>query len=195
MVLSNEKKKEMLLQSFNVLINNLEGNSKKIKELISKVAKIDLKTAIEMWEFILEKGKQQVHDSGEAFNFCGGLINEMEKSIGKNAVSDIIRTNDIIRKNIYGQSGDICCITYYSAREFIERNEVELANEIINYIYKNKFKEQKFEDILEEICGGATSDDNEILTSEATELLISWMDKISDEEAKARIMVSLADSL
>ncbi len=193
MALSDDKKKDMLLQSFNVLKNNMEANSEKIKELIAKVAKFDKQTAIEMWEYVLDKGKHLVRDPRNAYSFCGGLVYEMEKNIGENAVIDIIENNDIIRKKIYGQSGDICCSTYFSGKKFIEKNNIELANEIINYIYENKYKQQKFGEILEELCSFDANEDK--LTPEAVEMLVSWLDKVNDDEGKARITVSLADHM
>lgn len=191
MGLSNDKKKDMLLQSFNVLKSNIENHSDKIKEIIGKMSKLDLQTAIEMWEFVLGKGKNLIHDSSKAYRLCGGIIYDLEQAIGKNAVMDIIESNGMIRKNVYGQSGDICCSTYCSAKKFIEINNIELANEIITYFYENKYKSQTFAEILEQLCDFNV--DEIKLSPDTVEMLLSWSEKLNDEEEKARIMVTLTD--
>jgi hypothetical protein len=193
LALTKDQKKDMLLRSFEILKEDLSDNILKIDEIIGKMAKLDLDTAINMWEFVLEKGKDLVHDSEKAFSFCGGIIYELNQAIGEAAVNEIIRNNPKIRKTIYGESGDICISTYLTVIKFMELNDLETVNEIIDLIYQNPYKKQLFGEVLEEICESVSR--KREITAEVIEMLVYWTEKISDEKQKARILVSLIDHM
>lgn len=195
MPISSERKKDLLLQSFDVLKNNLDENKDKICDLIAKVAKIDTSIAIEMWNYILDNGKQLVKDSDKAYHLCGGLIYALEKQIGGNNVIEILKENPKITEVVFGESGDICSSTESAISSIIRTGDFELADTTLSLVYKNKRKEKSFGEILEYICEISfyDSDNDEELNQSKAELLLNWAEKIKDKERKARIDVTLSD--
>lgn len=191
MAISSDKKRDLLLQSFDVLKNNLDDNSDKIKEIIGKMAKIDPSISVEMWTFSLDNGESLVRD--DPYSLCGGTIYELEENIGKTAVVEILKENSFLTDVVFGKSGDICTSTIVAITDSMQNGEIELSERMLNLVYKNRNKEQSFGEILEEICEYAFLEDDEDMHVEIVPLLMSWSEKVTDKERKARITVNLLD--
>jgi len=196
---TSEKKKELLLQSFDILKNDLEKNSDKIKELIGKVAKFDLHMAIEMWNYILIKGEKYLKDSDTAYRFAGGVIYEIKTRTNKHTILQILKDNRNIAQQVFGESGDICISTLTIISESLKIRDVELADKLLELVYENKNKERSFGEIFEEVCEYTELDDDDEEDEDdnvsIAEVVVKWAEKIKDSERKARIMVSLVDFL
>ena len=60
MNISKEKKKEILLHSFDIIKDNFEKNKLEFCEAIAKMVEIDKETAIDMWLYLLKKHEREI---------------------------------------------------------------------------------------------------------------------------------------
>lgn len=192
MAISKERKKELLLESFEVLKTDPASNSGKLKEIISKISKLDIDLAKEMWEYIAKFNKKIIRNNRLAYDFCGGIIYGIDNATSTNQLHEILRESKVIRESVYKESGDICCSTYYSVQEFVKANETQLSDEMIGYIYNNKYKSQTFEEVFEAITNISSDVD---LDEDTVEMLLSWVEKIKNKQARAAIMVNLSEHM
>ncbi|TYQ14665.1 UNVERIFIED_CONTAM: hypothetical protein Cloal_1026 [Acetivibrio alkalicellulosi] len=192
MKLSQEKKKDILLESFNVLKDNYSNNKIKIREIIGKMFSIDIDTSVEMWTYLLTKNKHFIKDADEAYGLTEGIIYVAEESIGTAKIGEIIVENEFLKKNIFSESVCVGLNTIGIIKHFLCINNLEIANELIDLVYKNKNnRKYSFGEYLEELIDSLKYEEN--LTDDAINILITWGEKVTDSEEKAKINVSLID--
>ncbi|OZI13335.1 hypothetical protein CEW92_01930 [Bacillaceae bacterium SAS-127] len=75
---SNAAKEQILIESFEVLKENLEKHDRKMADIVAKMAAVNLDLAIEMWKFLIVNGQSIVKEDG--YRFTGGVIYDLEKS-------------------------------------------------------------------------------------------------------------------
>jgi hypothetical protein len=194
MKISKEKKKEILLVSFNVLKNDYNSNSSKLQEIINKMLPVDIDTAVEMWIYLLNNYKHYIKDSIEAYGLTEGIIFSASQSIGYIKIGEIIVNNDLFKQIVFRQSACVSYNTMFIIRNYILSNDLIIANELLELVYKNKnSKEHSFGGYIENLF--TCFDPDSSITEEAFSLLQAWIDKIKNEEENAKANVGLLSLL
>ncbi|RXT14875.1 hypothetical protein [Ammoniphilus sp. CFH 90114] len=200
-------KEELLLQSFDILKNNLEGNSDKIQEIIAKIAKSNTSLSIDMWRYVLVNGEAIIKRNG--YSFTAGMLYSLKRTIGNEEVITVLNENEEILECVFGKSNSISSSYIWDALKF---GYIELAEKMYSLVKKNRYKDDSLAEIVEEICDSFASefdyihdvddDDNDNYddsiedrerANQVASVLLKWVGNIRDKEAKARITVSLID--
>lgn len=197
MNLSPEKKKEILLQSFDVLKEDLLNNSSKLKNLsklkdiIVKMVAVDIDTAVEMWIFLLEENGQFLEEEDEGYWLTGGIAYNAGEKIGTSRISEIVINNDLLKQAIFNQY--INPGSENIVHNFIYSNNPAVVNDLLQLVYTNKHRHKSFgkyfEGVLDEI------EEDKSISEEVSRVLLFWADKVMDKQEKARINVALLDIL
>lgn len=195
MKLSKDKKKEMLLDSFNVLKDNVAENADQLSVIIDMFLLMDKSVAIEMWEHIIDDNYTKF-TSGDLDELTQGVVGKrclIGEHISEIEMSNIIYDNDKIRNAIFKYSSDQCmsddAIIY-----FISVKQLDKANTLLELISQNTNKNKTFSHIIENIIDRMNTQKirGEIeITDETIELLTHWVDTVKDKNDKARITVNL----
>lgn len=203
---SNSKKETILIESFDVLKENIKEHRNKISEIISRVSSLNLDLAIEMWKYIIRNTDSLIKEDG--YGYTSGIIYDLEKEIGEKKVLDIFKENDEIVEACFGYSSDIFQSIISSA---IKLGEVALADQMLTLTKSNQYKEKDFFFYLEDVSESFANNFKDILPSnnywgeqhefdkkveianQACEVLLKWVETITDKEQRARLNVTLID--
>jgi hypothetical protein len=200
---NSKNKEELLLQSFDILKNNLEGNSEKIHNIIEKIAKSNISLAIDMWRYVLINGEAYIKSRGYYYTY--GILNSLGNKIGTEEVLVILDENDDILEYVFGKSD---CVSSDYIWYALRYGYIELAEKMYILVKKNRYKGDSLTQIVEQICDSFASEfdyiqdvDDEDDTYEGEEnranevanALLKWVRSLKDKEAKARITVTLID--
>lgn len=203
---SNSEKEAILIESFDMLKDNIEEHGGKITDIIGKVSAINLDLAVEMWKYVLQNAHSLIKEDG--YSYTGGVIYNLEKKTGLENVINILKENEDIVEVCYGLSNDVY---HYAVSEAIQFGEIELADRMLELIKSNKYKDSSFSSILEEVCESFVDKFEDIHTfdedwddrdehdkkveiaSQGSSILLKWAKTIKDKEQKARLNVTLID--
>ncbi|MCC5804669.1 hypothetical protein [Rossellomorea vietnamensis] len=204
--MSRINKEELLLQSFEVLKKDLEGNSSKIQDIIVKIAKNNLPLAIEMWKYALGNSGSYLKEDG--YYYAGGMIYNLEKKIGRERVLNILNDNDDIVEAIFGKVYDVPDTVLW---DVLKSGNTELSYKIYSLLKSNRFKENSLASIIDSLCVYFSDEFEDIhdnddddyfdeddvkeasLASDIANIILDWGSEIKDEEVKANITVTLID--
>lgn len=189
MALSKEERINVILESFEILVENLESNLSRCGETIVKMSKYDTNITEQMWVTLLEKSKKLIECDDYSYNLSGSIRFMIGEQVSKDLAYKIISNNDYIQKMIFGKSK---YIDHFIVVDTIRKEELILANQYFQLISKNKNKENSFDWYFEEILNYLP--DKEI-TEEIAEFLMEWSNKIKDKNIKAKTRVCLIDYL
>ena len=191
MAISNEKKREMLLNTFELLKDDFDNNSSSLSSIIVKMLKIDVDTAVDMWSYLLKRYSSKVRDEDEAYDLCGSIMYDGENAIGMEKMGDIILGNSTLKKALFGQSADDIAL-YFGELIInkIDMNDLQTVDEILNLVYNNKYKQNSWYDIMESVI---PEDDEIQVTEEALELLEMWCDKVTNAQERAKLNLKLME--
>lgn len=195
-------KEELLLQSFEVLKDNLDKNDEKIKDIIIKIAKNNLPLAIDMWRYVLVNGEAYIKEHG--YRVVYGVLQELGNKIGVEEVLNILQENDDILESTFGKTG---CTSPDYLWYALRYNYPDLAEKMYELLKKNRFKDDSLTEIIETVCESfanefeyiqdADDDDDYVAeehrANEVANILLGWVKNLRDKEAKARITVTLID--
>ncbi len=179
MKMNNEKKKEILLKNFEIIKDNYDDNVSSLGEVIQKMLSLDEDVAIDIWKFILNKYKLRIRERG-SYDITGRIIYQ----IGESRFESIITKSTEIKNALFTE----CYYTSMQAffiRELITNNALQLADELLNLLYNNKYKEDTWYKIMDYAMPRDDSD----ITSEAYELLEIWCDKVQNKEERAKLSI------
>lgn len=171
-------KMQVLLNSFETLKSDIEGNDKTIGDIIQKMFSIDMDMAIELWKHTFDKYKE----------FGSYLIvNSLDEQLGISKLAELIISDEVIKTQIFQYDEYVYdpLVAY-----FINNNDLKNANDLLELMYNNNNLYKSFGTELLTII---TPYCNKI-TSEGVELLYSWAEKTSDTD-KAKINVALLEYL
>lgn len=191
MALSNEKKKEILMQSFNVLKKNIYKNAYDLQKLIEKMADLDINMALEMWKFILEKYDRYEQYYNETPALTSRIIGCFSERLGMDKVSKIILEDKVIRNNLYHVSAN--CDEEVLAY-LIDGNQLDKANELLELINSNvNFLRAEDEDRLGEYLHNLLYLYCKNITKDKMDFIFSWVEKVPSEEGRAKLHVLLLE--
>lgn len=189
MPLSKEERINVILESFEILVENLELNLGRCADTIAKMSKYDTNITEQMWVTLLEKSKNLIECDDYSYKLSGGIIYGIKEQVSEDLAYKIISNNDFIQKMIFGKSKDIY---HYIVSDTIKKEELILANQYLQLISENKNKENSFDWYFEEILDYCTDEE---ITEEQAEFLMEWSNKIKDKNIKAKARVCLIDYL
>lgn len=203
---NNESKEAILVDSFNILKDDIERHDSKLATIVEKMITINPGLALEMWKFLLENGQQVLKESG--YTLTGGIIYDFKNRIGAEGVIQVFKDHDDLVEACFGISNDVYT---YSISEAIQYGEISLADRMLSLAQTNPYKDNSFAEILEEVCDTFASDFEDIQTfdedwddqdehdrkvivaSFGSNLLLRWVQTVTDSEQRARLNVTLID--
>ena len=183
MRISSEKKKEVLLDAFETLKNNYNGNSDALHDLIGKMSKIDLDIAIEMWKYLITNNLEVLHSTND-FSFF--VMYEIKQSIGEIPTYSIVVSDNMLKNAIFHESAFLTPLPTYAIRHLIVKNDLSLANELLGLIRTNEYREESLYSIMNVVI----PIDKEI-TEEAFELLSEWISKVNNSQERAKLNIKM----
>lgn len=186
MKISAEKKKQLLLDSFDLLKDNYLENRVALHDIIEKMAKIDIKVSIDMWKCLIKENPEILHTTED---FASWIMFPIEEIIGAAKLAKIISEDDFLKTSIYGNCGDIKYDPLWILRLLISQNKLDVANELMNLILSNKNKRNSLYDVID----GAIPSSNDQITDEALELLTSWIEMIPEKTERTKLNLRILD--
>ena len=192
MKMSNDKKKELLLKNFDILKDNYDKNKSTLATVIVKMLKIDTDTAVDMWSYLVTKHVSKLK-SDDSWFLTGNIVYEGHNAIGKPKMAEIILGNPVLKKALFSQAGgdSVYLFVGWIIASKINSDELQLADELLSMVYKNKNKEDSWYTIMDDIIPD-DPDDLEV-SEEAYELLEMWCDKVKDAEERASLSVKMME--
>lgn len=176
-------KKDIILDSYNVLKDDYPSNCDQLCDLITEMFKIDVDLGVEMWVYLLEN-----YDSldGSIWKQTGVLARRIPINLfdicGSAIASKIIYENKRLRKMLFRVSGEV----HMDAMEhFIKTNELSKANDLIEDLYNNPnadFGERVYTLI------NYVSD---YMSEPVIDFFVLWSQKAKNKEQKAKMNSAL----
>ena len=191
MSLSNEKKKETLIKNFNIIKDNYEKNQSSLASVVVKMFKIDTNTAVDMWSYLVTKHVSQLK-SDDAYWLTENIMYKGGEAIGEEEIGEIVLNNPVLKNALFSLAGNDVRL---SVCEIIQRKigeeDLQTADELLSLVYKNKYKDNTWYQIMDDIIP-EDADDLEV-TEEAYELLEKWCDKVTDREERAKLSIKMME--
>ena len=199
-------KEDILLKNYSILIKNPMKNAEAIKSIIAQLCEENPKLAIRCWLDILQSN---IYELERYFNkpeidydsFAGEFVRDLENDLlsdhrFEGAVDEYAKNKQLL-EIIYTQLPiyEYASVDYVIS--FLIRNKkLQLANNILTAIYKNKnFTNYAglWKDIIARFRyypdnyagGGLVNDDNYKQGKKVQEFCMSWAERIVDEEEQA----------
>nr|WP_321293170.1 hypothetical protein [uncultured Trichococcus sp.] len=199
MNIDTDAKKDIILNSFNILKDDVSRNLSKIVSCIAKMSTYDIDMSKEMWTYIVKENISHVSNKSTAYDYCGNIAYEIERKTTWETVAKLVGDSNDLKKIVFGESGDICISTNYIIIGFLKNHDFNLAQEALELIYNNKNNNRSFSTILEELIEEIKTEEwsfpNEQLDSSGVEILLQWSSIITNPVEKARINIALLDYL
>ena len=192
MKMSKEKRRETLLKNFEIIKDNYEDNRSSLSSVVTKMFKVDVDMAVDMWTYLLTKHSTSVK-SEDSWAITGSIMYEGGKAIGKEKLSQIVLGNPVLKKAIFSYTcDDIHLVVDDIIRRKIETEELQVADELLDLVYKNKYKNSSWYEVMDQILEDA--DEMEI-SEEAYALLETWCDKVKKKEERAKLSIKMLEFL
>lgn len=188
--MSKEKKKEILLKNFEIIKNNYEKNSNAIADVVGKMFLIDIDMAVEMWIHLIKKYENEVK-SYNSYSITCGIVYNGDNAIGESKMDEIILGYPELKRAFFSlMYEDTALYDGRIIRNKIFANELIVANELLELLYNNPYREDSWYNIMDNSMPWA---DRCEITTEAYELLEMWCDKVEDEEERAKLSIKMLE--
>jgi len=200
--MSEDIRKDILLESFQVLITDYKKNFREINEIIGKIAAIDISTALDMWEYLMDKNPKLITaNSGgfmndEAYFLTSNIIYILSENIGRSDAANAIISRPNIKNIIFGVSASVDGTQSSIIAEFIKREDLNTANELLQLVFSNKiqhFGSSKtiggfFQNLIDDL---RFDDLRSGISDTSIEFIQHWIQQIKDPQDKAKSNVRL----
>ena len=183
MKISAEKKKQMLMDSFELLKDDYDDNDRSLIDLIGKMTKLDVQVSVEMWKYLVKNNRDVLHD-GDDFAFS--IWYAIEKAIGEEASDKIVLEDEFLKKSIYAECGDLRWNPLEAIENLIKKGNLSLADELLQLVSSNKYREQSMYEVLD-----AVIPEDEQITEEAFDFLNEWIGKIRSKSERAKLNLKM----
>lgn len=188
MKMSKEKKKEILLKNFEIINKNFGENGRAMREIIIKMVSIDMDTALDMWKYLIKEYENEIKN-GDSWCLTGGIYYDSAKIIGSGKMDSIILSTPELKRAIFSIAQSVDLSATIIIRNKLETNDVSFANELLQLLYNNPYKEKSWYYIMDDIMPTENND----LSNETYELLEMWCDKVENEEERAKLSIKMLD--
>lgn len=179
MSISEDKKKSILLDSFETLKESAEEHADALKDLLCEMSSIDSSLAIEMWEHLLEENKRAITSQKERDWAWSTLTTWLHHDFrgGVEEINERVFSRGILAEMLYRRSGQWCDNLAQPIVDSIEKGDLDTANYLIGLLHGNKLMQQgdSFGEILKDILERQTSFDEPA----TQELFESWSKKMT----------------
>lgn len=190
MSISEDKKKSVLLDSFETLKDDAEEHADALKDLLCEMSSIDCGLAIEMWEHLLEENKRAIVSQKER-NWAWSTLTTWLHYDFRGSTEEInerVFSRGILTEMLYRRSGQWCSNLAQPIVDSIDNGDLDTANYLISLLHKNKLMQQdeSFGEILKDILEEQISFDEPA----TQELFESWSKKLNRVD-RAKFNVAL----
>lgn len=185
MKISASRKKIFLQETFELLRDEYVPNADAIKDIIGKMAKIDCVCAVEMWKYLIENYPEILHSY---YDFGYIIMNTIEQVVGNEKVYRLVTEDTFLKNAIFSELGDMQYTPIQTIRFYVFSGKTELANDLLILSYNNKYRRTSFYQILE---GVVEYHPDETMTTEAFELLMKWIEKVSNKQERAKLNLAM----
>lgn len=184
MRISPEKKKQMLLDSFDLLKEDYDENISALHDIVEKMAKIDVDVAVSMWKCLIKENPEALHsedDLGWWFMYA------IEEAVGEEKCAQIVADDEFLKTSIYGSCGDVRSCPLSAIGVFISKDKLDIASELMNLVLSNKNKCNSLYDIMDGVIPG----EDEQITEEAFNLLSEWIKLVPGKAERAKLNLKM----
>lgn len=189
MAVKSNKKKEMLLNSFEVIKDDFK-NKEAMEKAVCAMLSFDKETAKEMWLFLLEKYEKEIKSKGDDANYLTEYIACTIYDKYKGCVDEIILNTPKIKNAVFSHGGDDFCWPLWIIYDKMKNDDYSTANELLDMMYHNKNRSISWYEIMNELIGHYWSSK---VPDETYDLLSEWCDKVKSKEDKAKITIKLLE--
>ena len=186
MKISADKKKQILLDSFDLLKENYSENSSALLDIIEKMVKIDFDISVSMWKYLIEKNPDVLY-SGYSFAFS--IMYEMKKQIGIKRLANLVTSDDFLKKAIFQECGDLSYTPLEIVEYYIKSGNYNMADELLHLIKSNSHDKHSMYKVLD----GVIPEKDSKLSEDAFDFLMGWIDTISNKEECAKLNLRMLD--
>ncbi|NMA12897.1 MAG: hypothetical protein GX933_06945 [Chloroflexi bacterium] len=206
-----EMKKQLLLDSFEALLKEYKTNDNAMRELISKMSRLDMVLTSQLWEKLILSNKNLFPAKGGSPVDCWGITERIiyeikEDGGGIEAAALIIRNSDILMNYIYNKSSYLGKNSGEVIGALINMDDFESANKILKLAVSNKSDPDNSDEFLVnfdlfigDVIIGAIDQIKENGSLEnrdkAIELIQYYINEIVDKTEKAKASVRFIDLL
>lgn len=131
MKMSNEKKKESLLNNFEIIKSNYEENDGSIADVVVMMFGIDVDIAVDMWKYLLQTYEDEVKGSG-SYSLTGRIAYGGSHIVGESSMEKIILDNPTIKRSMFSYMCDNPAVWVGDIiQNNITKNNLLVANELL----------------------------------------------------------------
>jgi hypothetical protein len=190
MKLTSDKKVEMLLDSFNVLKDNIKENAPQLGDILDICLIHNKDLATEIWENLINSNVNLFAKGKDSYKLTTDILFKVFCTTGDHVSEDdfcdIIYSSTVIRNAIFKSAVYLTCFDRVVSH-FIRTSELNKANELLMCVSTNMNKESSFESHLADVMLQlSNSNCYNPISSDAIELLTHWIDTIKDKTNKAK---------
>lgn len=186
MKISTEKKKQLLLDSFDLLKGNYHENSRALQDIVEKMIKIDLDVAISMWKCLIKENPDALHSG---YEFAFSIMYPLEEAIGIKRLAYLVIDDEFLKTSIYGECGNLQYEPFEIITYFIEVGKLDIADELLKLAKSNPHDSHSLYDILDHVIpekGAKISED-------AFDFITSWIEAVPSKEERAKLNLRMLD--
>ncbi len=204
MPFSDDEKKSMLLENFDLLKDNYKKNCNSFSKIIGQMSKLDKSVAVDMWLYLLSHNRDILHDTNVLIFTDACYITEyvttvISEYLGQSETVKLIIENEQLMNYLFSESSCISfcvasttygCINILSTA--ISMKNLYVANSIYSLLENNKYnclttKKQIIYNVISDLKYLEFDKD------EAFNLILSWIERLDDPEDRASLKVDLLD--
>lgn len=181
--MNNDKKMDILIESFETFKDDWENSSETLVKTIEKICKIDDSTALKMWTYLLNNNTESIYDECNLVNILGYFPQ---------------KTNEVIVKDTYLMDCVFCKSgnTWHNSEfiaYFFNRGDLSTAGYLLGLVESNK---NEIAYIYGECNSSQLSSMLEVLeiyinlsNSESKEFINNWIERVEDKKERLKLSI------
>lgn len=195
-------KESLLMNSFEVLMKNYDDNLRNISNLIEKMMNFNIDLGTQLWKTVLTshpetyKGKENWDSRYVTVNILSGI--ERQADDNYDTCIDILKSNDLIKSAVFKHSADLGFPLENILWRAIARSEYEFVFECLEMVNTNMSGEETVASFVNDFVSSYEDEymlvnDSDEWKSKTMEFIVSLTLLITNEDEKAKAVVSLID--
>jgi len=201
MVLSKEKRKEILLRSFEALIWEYDNRSDEIADILCQMINVDSSMVIPMWDHLISETEKdaikELDRFGSYSHISGWILFNIEDKGNLEIIEDDFINNKHLVTAVFGKSPYVGGCHEKMVSRLLRIGDYANADILIKSYYKNK-NGQKYTPfgefiakIIDYLCTNNNYShsprfsDGANITQETLNYIESWIEDIQDDKDKA----------
>lgn len=181
MKISSDKKKEMLLNSFDILKNNFRENSFELSKIIQQVASFNLETAVEMWKYLI-KNNSEVLKGSDGDDLGPDIMYAISKSAGDEEVWRLVADDEFLKTAIYQECSCLMWQPLEGICFFIKNDELEKANELMQLVFTNKNNRNSIYQVIDTVIPKSPK-----ISDDAFGMIMEWIENVKNKQDKVKL--------